>query len=71
MHAFAAGALCPISLAGHWQVDLTVRIREILLSYPSGIAILKELLQVGAVPCTMHAWVVTVFLSPPHSCNLM
>lgn len=30
------------------KVDLTARIREILLNYPEGTSILKELVQVGA-----------------------
>ncbi len=39
--------------AGAWQdfgqkVDLTARIREILLSYPEGTSILKELVQARA-----------------------
>ncbi len=29
------------------KVDLTARIREILLNYPEGTSILKELVQVG------------------------
>ncbi len=36
---------------GHWEdfgqkVDLTARIREILINYPEGTSILKELIQV-------------------------
>lgn len=33
----------------HPQVDLTARIREVLLNYPEGTSILKELVQVGLV----------------------
>lgn len=29
------------------QVDLTARLREILVSYPEGTSIIKELVQVG------------------------
>ena len=37
---------------GHWEdfgqkVDLTARIREILINYPEGTSILKELIQVN------------------------
>jgi hypothetical protein len=31
------------------RVDLTARIREILINYPEGTSILKELVQVGRV----------------------
>lgn len=48
--------------AEHWEdfgqkVDLTARIREILINYPEGTSILKELIQVGRrIRSSLRTW---------------
>ena len=36
------------------HVTLTARIREILLNYPEGTSVFKELIQVQAMRCCLH-----------------
>jgi hypothetical protein len=45
------------------KVDLTARLREILLNYPEGTSILKELVQV-----TLLTWSITVNKNESHAC---